>query len=44
VVGGLTLPNQTPRVKAIVLMFANRADRVLAIASVMYAVGNRDPS
>lgn len=34
---GLTLPEQTPNVKAIVLMYANRRDKVAAIASAMFA-------
>jgi len=37
--GGLALPNQTPRVKALVLMYANRAEKDAAIATVMYAKG-----
>ena len=37
VVEGLALPNQTPRVKALVLMYANRTEKDAAIAAVMYA-------
>ena len=37
VVQGLGLPNQTPRVKAVILMFANRDAKDAAIATVMYA-------
>src|SRR3954447_11802454 len=37
VVEGLALPYQTPRVRALVLLFANRARKDLALATVMYA-------
>lgn len=37
----LSLPEQTPNVQAIVLMFANRKDKVAAIASAVY-VKNED--
>jgi len=44
VVEGLALPNQTPRVKALVLMYANRAEKDAAIATVMYAKRRTGPS
>ena len=37
VIEGLTLPNQTPKVKAIVVMLANRSDKVAALASAVFA-------
>lgn len=35
-VGGLTLPNQTPRVQAIALMYSQPKDKVVALASAMF--------
>jgi hypothetical protein len=37
VVEGLTLPDQTPRVKALVLMLANRPARDIAVVTAIYA-------
>lgn len=39
VVQGLVLPEQTPNVKAFILMFANRKERDAAIATAMYVDG-----
>jgi hypothetical protein len=36
-VAGLALPRQTPNVKAVILMFANRATKDAAIATAIYA-------